>query len=168
MTFLTRFAIAGAVIAVTSCQSEASREQRRAALRRYEDALVDWRRDSSVIDSLARLVKVDSLIRLRRSTLQAGSERPYRQAALCEQYRLTRRHGSRPTELAVKRLDTAFTATELQRFDDIRAASGPILIEVGDAVCAVTGPIAPREVAGVSLNQSNLRPLHPDSTLPPR
>lgn len=121
-----------------------------------------------VIDSLSRLISIDSLIQLRRATLRDGTERPYRQLGLCEYHRLSWRHGLRPAALALDRVDSAFTPEELRRFDQIRAATGAGLYEVGDSVCGPMGTAAPEEVAGVNLSDGPIRPLHPDSTMPPR
>jgi hypothetical protein len=168
LTTFRRLTILCAAVAASACQREDLRAERLAALRNYQERLIEWRRDSTVIDSLARLVDIDSLVQLRRAAIRAGTERPYLQAMLCEQHRLNRRHGFRPTELAVERVDSAFTSSELQRFNAISASTGSGLYEVGDVVCGATGPIAPKQVSGVSLSQSRLRPMHPDSTMPPR
>jgi hypothetical protein len=134
----------------------------------YLEQLAEWKRDSAVIDSLSRLINIDSLIQLRRATLRAGTERPFRHAGLCESHRMAWRHGLRPTMLADNRVDSAFTPEELRRFDQIRAATAGGLYEVGDSVCGPMGAPAPKEVGGVSLNVDRIRPLHPDSTMPPR
>lgn len=144
-----------------------STQDQRPEIRAYLAKLEEWRRDSAVIDSLARLIDIDSALALRRAVLLAGTEMPYRQAIVCEFDRRAFQHGLRPAEFANKRLDSALTPEERTRYQRI-SSTGAGLYEVSDSVCGPMGVRAPKEVHGVSLFQISFPPLHPDSTSPPR
>lgn len=156
----------GAVLALaticTACQRRETPDDR-PEVQAYRAKLEQWRRDSMVIDSLSRLVNIDSLVRLRRLALQAGSERAFRQEMLCEFYRLSRRHGYRPAQRAAERVDAAFSAEELTRYDQIKARTGSGLYRVSDTACGPIGEMAPQDIDGVSLTEPRIRPRHPDS-----
>src|SRR5688572_26568977 len=115
-TSLVSLCQVGALCAITvliaGCQERAQRDDDRPEMQAYVAELGKWKRDSAIIDSLSRLIPSDSLLRLRRAALSAGTDRPYRQAMLCEYMRWTSRHGSRPAEMAFDRLDSALTPAE--------------------------------------------------------
>lgn len=162
-----RRALSIAIIAVLSaCQSRRAEDDRSPAMRLYLAQLADWKRDSSIIDSLSRLIDTDSLLRLRRAVLRAGTDLPYRQAMMCEYSRWTWQHGHRPAEKASERIYAAFTPQEMDRYRRI-TSTGAGVSEVNESLCGPAGKAAPKEVDGVSLFELRVRPLHPDSTRPP-
>lgn len=155
------------VLVVFACGGQPS-DDTRPDMIAYAAKMEEWKRDSAVIDSLARLVNIDSLVQLRRAVLAVGTERPYRQASMCEFHRLSWRHGRRPAAWARRWVDSAFTSVERRRFDEISSATGAGLYEVSNTACGPMGQQAPEAIAGVSLSQSARKPRHPDSTMPPR
>lgn len=146
-----------------ACREPDPSDKSRPEIRAYLAQLEEWRRDSAVIDSLSRLVNTDSMLAIKRAVLKTGNEDPYAQAMACQIYRLSSQHGFRPAELALERLDTAFTSAEVSRYKTIQLAASASVTYMNEAVCGPTGPRAPSRVHGVSLTEPRLHPIHPDS-----
>lgn len=150
--------------AASACSPRPGGGDERPAVQAYRMALKSWLRDSVVIDSLSRFVDTDSLLQLRRAELRAGtSSHAIRQAMSCEHFRLDWRHGFRPHEVAVARLDAAMTPDERRRYRRIDLSGPAGFYDADSTLCGVTGPRAPEKVQGISLTASPLRPFHPDS-----
>jgi hypothetical protein len=120
----------------------------------YAATLNKWLRDSAVIDSLSRLVNTDSLYRLyRRMLVPTTDSGAVLNAIACEGERLGVRHGSLPSRDAIDRmLDTLWQGLDPKRIEVLEAYPGrPIIVSTATG-CPITGPEAPREVAGTSLD----------------
>jgi len=76
----------------------------------YERRLAEWLRDSTVLDSLAQLVRTDSLYRLYRRAIEpSGASMALVQEVWCEELRLSLKFGTIPADRAVDRLlDTVY------------------------------------------------------------
>lgn len=92
----------------TACrQSEPTPEQQAqwsADSAAYESEFATYLRDSTVIDSLAHLVPLDSLRRLYAALERDPDSPELESAAYCEYLRLYLTYGSRPARLAIERL----------------------------------------------------------------
>lgn len=111
------------------------------------------RHDSLVIDSLSRLVNTDSLYRLNHALITATDIPGLLQAAACEQSRLVRRHGVRPLELALRRMeDTLWKNGPADGNSRIASRiTAPGMVTVGERACGSNGPVRPESVDGVML-----------------
>jgi hypothetical protein len=125
--------------------------------------LRQYLRDSSVIDSLSRLVKTDSLRALYRLALQPARAGDLVELAWCEQLRLTVRHGIVPARKAIDRLlDTVYEDRGIRGRDDAfgyfasRATNSGA---VDSRACGKMPPRSPEVVAGTRVNQNPFRPL---------
>jgi hypothetical protein len=131
----------------------------------YEAQLSRWHHDSVVIDSLSRSVPMDSLYRLRRAMLTATSPVDYVPLIMCAREDLLWRYGTRPFEVAQKRLnDTLWKNSEEA---DVKAMwervpkSGAITIDNEKCGLLRRSDHAPDSVDGVSLESQPLRPVPP-------
>jgi hypothetical protein len=93
----------------------------------YQQELADWLRDSTVLDSMSRLVPTDSLYRLYRRALEpSGVPRELVQRVWCEELRLTLQYGMIPSERAVDRLlDTVYRDQGIRNGFEYFAARAP-------------------------------------------
>lgn len=112
------------------------------------------RRDSIVIDSLARLVNTDSLYRLYRAMLYSANPMVEYQEAICEEARILRRYGRRPGTLASERMsDTLWKPADIPLYNRIRdRMPRSHFFTISDSTCGPRGPRAPDSIGGVSLN----------------
>lgn len=122
-----------------------------------------WQRDSVVIDSLAALVRTDSLFRLSRAMLAAESPARLFAEVVCERWRLAWRHGARPASLAIGRMeDTVF-----RRDDETLVARMWSRVDRGAVVsldqrrCGEPGFAAPPAAGGTPLHGDVPRPEMP-------
>ena len=129
----------------------------------YAARLRQYVRDSTVLDSLSRLVKTDSLRTLYRLALQpsvAGEKLV--QEAWCEEVRLTVMHGIVPAQKAVDRmLDTVYKDRGIRGRDaafNVLAASAPNSSGVDGRACGRMPPRSPEVVAGTRVNVNPARP----------
>ena len=157
--------LAALPFAAPACRPRTSDTENRPEVQAYLAKLQEWRRDSAVIDSLSRLVDTDSLLQIQRAELRADRvDRISMQAMMCETFRLHRRHGTRPLDVAMARLDSAFTPEERRRYRRISLSAPAGFYRADSAVCGPPpGGQAPDSVHGISLTESKLRPWHPDS-----
>lgn len=99
----------------------------------YETQLSHWRHDSLVIDSLARLVPMDSMYRLYRTMLTAPNPIDYVPSVICLTGDLVWHYGSRPYSTARKRMhDTLWTKGEeaaARAMEDRVPKSGVVTID---------------------------------------
>jgi hypothetical protein len=139
------FCTAGAA----ACQT---RERRVVDTAGQREWLLRVQRDSSVIDSLSRLVNTDSLYRLNEAMRTARDPRPLVHEAACERARLQNRHGLRPTTLAVRRMADTLWRPDKRRIEREIESRMPQadMITVSAKLCGYGDP-APDSVAGVSL-----------------
>lgn len=70
----------------------------------YDTALAQYLRDSTVIDSLARAVPVDSLRKLFRALARDRESATLESAVLCEMSRLDQLYGLSPSDIAIERV----------------------------------------------------------------
>ena len=131
----------------------------------YQTELSRWRHDSLVIDSLGRLVPMDSLYRLRRTMLTSPNPVDYVPLIICARSELRWRYGSRPYEVAQKRMDdTLWKKGEdaaLRAMWDRVPRSGAVSIDMEKCGSRRSSEHAPDSVSGVSLEVEPLRPLPP-------
>jgi hypothetical protein len=131
----------------------------------YETQLSRWRHDSVVIDSLARLVPMDSMYRLFRTMLTAPSPIDYVPSVLCLTDDLVWRHGSRPYSAARKRMnDTLWKKGEeaaANAMEERVPKSGEITIDTEECGLLRRSDHAPDSVDGVALEIETPRPASP-------
>jgi hypothetical protein len=131
----------------------------------YETQLGRWRHDSLVIDSLARLVPMDSMYRLYRTMLTAPSPIDYVPSVLCLTDDLVWRYGTRPYSTARKRMnDTLWKKGEeapARAMEDRVPNSGAITIDTKNCSVLRRSDHAPDSVVGVSLEVQPPRPVPP-------
>ena len=131
----------------------------------YETELSRWHHDSLVIDSLGRLVPMDSLYRLRRTMLTSPNPVDYVPLIICARSELRWRYGSRPYEVAQKRMDdTLWQKGEdaaLRAMWDRVPGSGAVSIDMEKCGSRRTSEHAPVSVSGVSLEIEPTRPVAP-------
>jgi hypothetical protein len=118
-----------------------------------------------VIDSLGRLVPMDSLYRLRRTMLMAANPVDYVPLIMCVRSDLRWRYGSRPYEAAQKRMDdTLWKKGEdaaLRAMWERVPSSGAISIDTEMCGWRRRSHQAPDSVDGVSLLFEPSRPVPP-------
>ena len=158
-------AFAIALTTTNGCRGQDNRsDEARPVDREYRAAVANWKRDSAVVDSLAKLVNIDSLVNLTRHVIRARTFNPYAQAIACQFFRLSWRHGSRPSLLAIGRAkERHFTQDERAVYDRLSVAGNGRMTELSEQACGPLGPPAPDSVAGVDLNAALPKPSHPDS-----
>jgi len=131
----------------------------------YETQLSHWRHDSLVIDSLARLVPMDSMYRLHRTMLTARSPIDYVPSVICLTGDIVWRYGSRPYSAARKRMnDTLWKKGEeaaANAMEERVPKSGEITIDNDKCGVLRRSDHAPDSVDGVSLEIEPLRPVPP-------
>lgn len=120
-------------------------------------------RDSTVLDSLSRLVNTDSLRALYRLALEPSvSGEKLLQEAWCEETRLMVMHGVIPARKAIDRmLDTVYADRGIRGRDDafgVLAARAPRSSGVDGRACGRMPPRSPEIVAGIRVNQNLARP----------
>jgi hypothetical protein len=113
-----------------------------------------WQQDSVVLDSLSRNVNTDSLYRVGRAMLVSRDPGRLMNASACERYRLAWRHGARPAQLAIWRMeDTLYSTTESAAVDAMRERlERGFGVELGRKACGDPGPRAPRTVGATPLD----------------
>lgn len=131
----------------------------------YETQLSHWRHDSLVIDSLARLVPMDSMYRLYRTMLTAPSPIDYVPSVICLTGELVWRHGTRPYSAARKRMnDTLWKkgeAAAVRVMEDRTSRYETISIDTEKCGSRRRSDHAPDSVDGVSLEIEMPRPVSP-------
>jgi len=130
----------------------------------YQVALKQFLRDSTVIDSLSRLVPTDSLYHLYRAVLVASDPTIVMQQIKCEEFSLRWHYGSLPARDAIARMrDSVYKRNEqelVKRVEERFPEAGMFIVSPKD--CGVTGPRAPRGVNGTSLStRAIIRPPPP-------
>ena len=130
---------------------------------RYEIAIAQWRKDSTVIDSLSRRINTDQLYHLGRALLTAQDPQSLMQSIVCEHFRLSWLHGIRPAEMALKRMsDTLYGYADGETLRRLSQVKGyPVMLAADEKVCGIPGREAPTEVKGIVLNGSKRRPVEP-------
>lgn len=117
----------------------------------YESELRVYLRDSTVLDSLSRLVPLDSLDRLYSAIERSPQSMPLKEAAVCEVLRLGRLHGAMPLRLAMARLR--------ERRGPVAAISRP----GGEVLTAGRNCVLPEagvaDAGSTSLHYSPVRPM---------
>jgi hypothetical protein len=126
----------------------------------YAATLQQWLRDSTVIDSLSRLVNTDSLYRLNRAMLEARDPHDLIAPIDCEIFRLTTRHGTLPAEVAIDRMrDTLWKTADRAALRRLASVEGRVTMLESDAEhCGDPGPAAPTQIKGTDLNFTTRRP----------
>ena len=111
----------------------------------YQQQLADWLRDSVVIDSMARLVRTDSLYRLYRRALDpSGATIELVQQVWCEELRLSLKYGTIPSDEAIDRLlDTVYQDRGISNGFEYFAARAPSHGVVESSACGSNLPRAP-------------------------
>ncbi|MFL5614870.1 MAG: hypothetical protein ACJ796_14500 [Gemmatimonadaceae bacterium] len=127
----------------------------------YEIVLRKWLRDSTVIDSLSRLVPTDSVYRMYRGLLVAQDPAPLMQDIKCAEFALRWQYGSLPAGDAIRRMrDTVYSKadqTAVNRTEDRFPQTGMFLLS--PSRCGITAERAPAEINGTSLStRAILRP----------
>jgi hypothetical protein len=129
----------------------------------YATNLKKYLRDSSVIDSLSRLVRTDSLRALYRvALLPAGASEKLVEQVWCEQGRLTLMHGYAPAQVAINRLlDTVYLDRGIRGRDaafGYFAARAPSSGGYDSRACGKPPPRAPSSIAGTPIDELPRRP----------
>jgi hypothetical protein len=154
---------------VAGCQrnlSPAEQAKWTADSSRYEVQLAKWIRDSTVVDSISRIINTDSLYRIMHATLKSAKPSTLLQAANCETDRLSRKYGQLPFDAAYARLkDTVWRGIPKAEVDalDSRLAN----MSVGEmfesrfrpSLCG-GGPLL-NSLGGTALDASAGRPAPP-------
>lgn len=152
--FRTSTVVAAALTAVAACSSP--RDLPPGASRAEVE---QWRRDSTVIDSIAATVQVDSMYRIYRTMLTATNPSVFESARLCELARLSRLHGEKAANLAVARMeDTVWEAGESARVREMERKLDAGYIVTIDSSCHWSGPVAPERVGSTQLNGTHRPP----------
>lgn len=125
----------------------------------YREALAQWIRDSTVIDSVVRTISTDSLVamleRLPHSHDPIRSER----ALLCERTRLGRLYGTLPSQIAVDRamqVGTRAWSPEFRRRREFPYPGEQTISVGGDCVLP---PGIPEKLGTTSLEYPGARPV---------
>ena len=131
----------------------------------YETQLRAWQHDSLVIDSLGRLVPMDSMYHLRRAMLTAPRPVDYVPLIICARSGLRWRYGSRPYEAAQKRMDDRLSKegeeATLRAMWERVPRSGAITIDMEKCGSRRSSEHAPDSVGVVSLEIEMPRPAPP-------
>jgi hypothetical protein len=122
--------------------------------------LAEWQRDSSVLDSMTRSVRTDSLYRLYRHAVEpSGVSLAVFQEAWCEELQLSKRYGVVPARRAAQRMrDTVYQDRGIRDGFAYFASRSPSTGMVEGSKC--------RSHGGVFLDTIGRTPL--DVELPPR
>jgi len=129
--------------------------------------LRQYLRDSSVLDSLSRLVKTDSLRTLYRLALEPSADGGAKlvQEVWCEEVRLAVMHGEVPARKAIDRmLDTVYQDGGIRGHSHALAyllSRAPGSSGVDGRACGRLPPRTPAIVAGTRVNDNPPRPLMP-------
>lgn len=129
----------------------------------YVRQVDQWRRDSSVIDSIARTINTDSLRSLYRAVWNLPHAAAAMQELICEQTRLSRRFGAIPAGIAQEKVQRQEWGTDQKQIDrhlDQRMPSSGT-IEISNERCHLTGARGPDSLNGTSLNFVSPRPTPP-------
>ena len=126
----------------------------------YAAKLKKYLRDSTVLDSLTKLVQTDSLYRLYRQALQSKNVDVNLVAQVwCEELRLTTRHGIIPADRAINRLrDTVYRDIGVHDAFDYLASRAPDEGHFNSSVCGELPPPGPRVIDGTSTDIEPRRP----------
>jgi len=132
----------------------------------YETQLSGWRHDSLVIDSLGRLVPMDSMYRLYRTMLTAPTPIDYVPSVICLTGETAWRYGSRPYSAARRRMnDTLWRKGEeaaARTMEDRTSRYSTITIDMEKCGSRRNSEHAPDSVSGVSLEVEPPRPVAPN------
>lgn len=125
--------------------------------------LKKYLRDSTVLDSLTRLVRTDSLYKLYRLALEPGRADAKLVAAVwCEELRLTLIHGPVPEKRAVDRmLDTVYSDHGIRDAFRYFAAQAPAEGNFDEQACGRLPQRSPIEVDGTRTDVEPYRPQPP-------
>jgi hypothetical protein len=131
----------------------------------YETELGRWRHDSLVIDSLGRLVPMDSMYRLYRTMLTAPTPIDYVPTVICLTGQLVWRYGSRPYSVGRKRMnDTLWRKSEqaaARAMEERTSRYETITIDNEKRGSLHRSDHASDSVSGVSLEIELPRPVSP-------
>lgn len=156
--------IGGAVASADGCRarSQARHLQWSRDSATYETQLARWHHDSLVIDSLGRLVPMDSMYLLYRAMLTAPRPTDYLPTGICLAAHLVGRYGSRPYHAAHKRMnDTLWKKGEeaaVRAMEERTSSYEAITIDNDKCGLIYQGPDS---VSGVSLEIEPSRPVPP-------
>jgi hypothetical protein len=129
----------------------------------YSVKLKKYLGDSTVVDSLTKLVRTDSLYKLYRLALEPGKADVKLVAAVwCEELRLTLIHGPVPEKRAVDRmLDTVYRDHGIRDAFRYFAAQAPAEGNFDEQACGKLPPRSPIEVNGTRTDVEPYRPRPP-------
>ena len=129
----------------------------------YAAKLKKYLRDSTVLDSLTKLVPTDSLYALYRLALEPGKADVKLVAAVwCEELRLSLVHGTIPQKRATRRmLDTVYRDRGIRDAFRYFAAQAPSDGKFDEQACGKLPPESPIEVNGTSTDVEPYRPRPP-------
>ena len=159
--------ISSALVSADGCRarSQARRLQWSRDSATYETQLSRWRHDSLVIDSLGRLVPMDSMYRLYRTMLTTPRPLDYVPAVICLTGDLVWRYGSRPYSVGRRRMnDTLWKKGEeaaARAMEDRTSRYATITIDTEKCSLLYKIKHAPDSVDGVSLEIEPRRPVPP-------
>lgn len=118
----------------------------------YDTALTQYLRDSTVIDSLAQAVPVDSLRKLYQALASNRESAALESAVLCEMSRLSDVHGSIPSGIAIERVLKETRVPEPR--------GGSRVLGLGKDCVLPDGP-GPANFGKTSLRYLSRRPISP-------
>ena len=129
----------------------------------YAAKLKKYLRDSTVLDSLTKVVQTDSLYRLYRQAILSNKVDVNLVAEVwCEELRLTTRHGIIPADRAINRLrDTVYRDIEVHDAFDYLASRAPNEGHFNSSYCGELPPPGPRVIDGTSTDIEPRRPAPP-------
>jgi len=129
----------------------------------YSAKLKMYLRDSTVLDSLTRLVPTNSLFKLYRQA--AGQHKVDVKLVAeiwCEELRLTTQHGIIPSDRAINRLrDTVYRELGVTDAFDYVASRAPSEGHFNSGDCGELPPRGPRVINGTSTDVEPRRPVSP-------
>ena len=129
----------------------------------YSRRLERWRRDSTVIDSIARTINSDSLRSLYRAAWNLPQAAPAVQDIVCEQARLARKYGHAAVgivQTAIERQEWGTNQQEIDRHIGQRLPNSTAF-ELSNERCHLTGARTPDSLNGTPLNMLGPRPNPP-------
>lgn len=155
-----------ALAACTACSSlgdARSETARSSADSAYALQLKEYLRDSTVLDSLTRLVRTDSLYRLYRQALEPNKVDVKLVAAIwCEEARLTIRYRPILSDRAINRLrDTVYRDFGIEDAFRYVASRAPSEGQFNSSICGEFPDKGPTIVNGTSLEVEPRRPTRP-------
>ena len=164
------FLLVGALAAAGCIQHAGNRAIESKAIQRdssYRASLAKWARDSTVLDSLTRLVRTDSLYTLYRAALGPDRANPKLiEAIACEWIRLSRLYGDVPSRRGVMRLlDTVYLDRGIRgskNADRYFSSLAPrTAFSIDSQSCGTLPPLFPRVLDGTPTDVEPIKPRKP-------